>query len=589
MSERILIERDVEATMRDGTILRANVYRPITEEPLPVLLTRLPYGKDLPLGTALLDPVKAAASGYLVVVQDTRGRFRSGGEWTPFINEFEDGYDTVEWAAGLPGSSGDVAMYGGSYFGETQWQAAVMQPPHLRALFPQITWTNYLNGTFRRGGALEWGAMASWHTISLLLASVVRSCSGDTARMRALLPEAVGLIDRLPVTGYDVLPLRDYASDVPELRALIPGLFDTLEQPLDSARFRQLNLSHRFDQVQVPTYHLGGWNDLFLGETLKNYTEMRRRRAQAGPTRLLIAPWAHALMTSVIGERDYGFASSGVFINYMGDLTDIQLRWFDAVIKGKSSGLLDEDPVLLFVMGENRWRSFADWPVPDAREHLLYLDSAGSANTHTGDGRLGRQVPLPESPADHYDYDPAHPVPTAGGQHLLHALYPRGPVDQARVEERLDVLCYSTPPLDEDLTVIGPVTVRLHAASSAVDTDFVARLVDVFPDGRAYNLTDGIIRASCREVDFEAPDATSPRPIEPGRVYAYDIDLWGTANTFKRGHRIRLEITSSNFPRWDRNLNTGESSVNSTRMSVAHQAILHDADHPSSLRLWTVG
>jgi putative CocE/NonD family hydrolase len=406
--------------------------------------------------------------------------------------------------------------------------------------------------------------------------------------LRALLPEAVGLIDRLPVTGYDILPLRDYASDVPELRALIPGLFDTLEQPLDSAQFRQLNVSDRFDQVQVPTYHLGGWNDLFLGETLKNYTEMRRRRAQAGPTRLLIAPWAHALMTSVIGERDYGFASSGVFINYMGDLTDIQLRWFDAVIKGKSSGLLDEDPVLLFVMGENRWRSFADWPVPDAHEHLLYLDSAGSANTHTGDGRLGRQMPPSESPADHYDYDPAHPVPTAGGQHLLHALYPRGPVDQASVEERLDVLCYSTPPLDEDLTVIGPVTVRLHAASSAVDTDFVARLVDVFPDGRAYNLTDGIIRASCREVDFAAPEATPPRPIEPGRVYAYDIDLWGTANTFQRGHRIRLEITSSNFPRWDRNLNTGESSVNSARMSVAHQTILHDADHPSSLRMWTV-
>jgi uncharacterized protein len=588
MGQQILIERDVEATMRDGTVLRANVYRPNTQESLPVLLTRLPYGKDLALGTALLDPVKAAAAGYVVVVQDTRGRYRSDGEWMPFDNEFEDGYDTVEWAAGLPGSNGDVAMYGGSYFGQTQWQAAVMQPPHLRALFPQITWTNYLNGPYRRGGAIEWGAMSSWHTTSLLPESTVRSCQGDIARLRTLLPQAVGLIDRLPVTGYDTLPLTDYARDVPELRALIPSLFYMLEQSLDSTYFRKLDISRRFDAVTVPTYHLGGWNDLFLGETLKNYVEMRRRSAQAGPTRLLIAPWAHAVMTGVIGERDYGVASSGILINYMGDLTDVQLRWFDAVVKRKPNGLLDEDPVLLFVMGENRWRSFADWPVPGARELVLYLDSAGSANTRTGDGRLGREVPSSDNPPDHYDYDPAHPVPTSGGQHLLHALYPRGAVDQTRVEERPDVLCYSTPPLEEDLTIVGPVTVRLYAASSAADTDFVARLVDVFPDGRAYNLTDGIIRASCRNVDFTRPEATPPSPIEPGRSYAYDIDLWGTANTWKRGHRIRLEITSSNFPRWDRNLNTGESGANSARMSIAHQTILHDADHPSALRLWTV-
>ncbi len=588
MSQQILIERDVEATMRDGTVLSANVYRPNTQEPLPVLLTRLPYGKDLPLGTALLDPVKAAAAGYLVVIQDTRGRYRSSGEWWPFASEFEDGYDTVEWAAGLPGSSGDVALFGGSYFGETQWQAAVMQPPHLRALFPQITWTNYLNGTFRRGGAIEWGLAASWHTISLLPDSVVRSCHGDIARLQMLLPQAVELIDRLPVNGYDVLPLVDYASEAPALRALMPALFDSLEQPLDSAFVRQLDVSRRFDTLRVPTYHLGGWNDLFLGETLKNYMEMRRRQDQAGPTRLVITPWAHAVMSGVIGERDYGVASSAALINFMGDLTDLQLRWFDAVVKRKPNGLLEEDPVLLFVMGENRWRAFPDWPVPGAGELLLYLDSAGFANTRTGDGQLGQEVPSADTRADQYDYDPAHPVPTAGGQHLLHALYPRGPLDQSAIEERPDVLCYSTPALSEDLTVIGPVTLRLYAASSAVDTDFVARLVDVFPDGRAYNLTDGIIRASCRDVDFTQPEASPPSLIEPGRAYAYDIDLWGTANTFKRGHRIRLEITSSSFPRWDRNLNTGESGVSSARMTVARQTILHDAGHPSALRLWTV-
>jgi len=588
MGQRILIERDVEATMRDGTVLRANVYRPETQEPLPVLLTRLPYGKDLALATALLDPVKAAAAGYIVVIQDVRGRYRSDGDFAPFVAEFEDGYDTVEWAATLPGSTGDVAMYGASYFGQTQWQAAVMRPPHLRALFPQITWSSYLNGTHRRGGAIEWGVAASWNTTSLLPDLVVRSAAGDPARLRALLPRAIGLIDRLPVDGYDALPLRDFARDEPELRALMPFMYETLELPLDAPLFRQLDVARRFDDVRVPTYHLGGWNDLFLGETLKNYVAMRERREQAGPTKLIVGPWAHAIMTAVIGQRDYGVASSGILINYMGDVTDIQLRWFDAVVKGKPNGVLEEPPVLLFVMGENRWRSFADWPVPGARELLLHLDSGGSANTRDGDGRLARDVPAADSPADTYDYDPADPVPTAGGQHLLHALYPRGAVDQSEVEERPDVLCYTTPPLEDDLTVVGPVTLRLYAASSAVDTDFVARLVDVFPDGRAYNLTDGIIRASCREVDFARPEAARPSLIEPGRAYAYDIDLWATANTFKAGHRIRLEVTSSNFPRWDRNLNTGASGVASARMVVAHQTILHDAEHPSALRLWTV-
>ncbi len=588
MGQRIVIDRDVEATMRDGTILRANVYRPDADEPLPVLLTRTPYGKELPLASALLDPIKTAAAGYIVVIQDVRGRYRSDGEWMPFINEFEDGYDTVEWAARLPGSSGDVAMFGASYFGQTQWQAAVMRPPHLRALFPQITWANYLNGTNRRGGAIEWGVASSWNTSSLLPDSVVRSSAGDPARLRRLLPRAIGLIDHLPIDGYATLPLRDFPQDEPELRALMPYLYETLDQPHDGDFLRRLDVARRYDDVRVPTYHLGGWNDIFLGETLKNYVEMRRRQEQAGPTKLIIGPWAHAVMTGVIGQRDYGVASSGLLINYTGDLTDLQLRWFDAVVKGKPNGVLDEDPVLLFIMGENRWRSFTDWPVPDARELTLYLDSAGSANTRGGDGRLTGDAPAAQSPADTYEYDPANPVPTVGGQHLLHGLFPRGPLDQAEVEERPDVLCYTTPPLGDDLTVVGPVTVRLHAASSAVDTDFVARLVDVLPDGRAFNLTDGILRASYRDVDFSHPEAASPSPIEPGRSYAYDIDLWATANTFKRGHRIRLEITSSSFPRWDRNLNTGESAVTSARMQVARQNILHDAAHPSALTLWVI-
>jgi putative CocE/NonD family hydrolase len=580
MSARIVIDKNVAAVMRDGTVLRANVYRPEGAVDLPVLLTRLPYGKDFALATGFLDPVRAAESGYIVVVQDVRGRFASDGDFVPFLREFEDGYDTVEWAARLPGSNGRVGMFGASYFGMTQWQAAVMEPPHLAALCPAITWANYLNGTHRRGGAFEWGTAAYWTSSAVALEAVVRRWRNEPARLAEQLVAAVKRADSLSENGYGTLPLEAFGG----MEELAPYFYEWMSAPIDGPLYAHLNIHPRWDRIHVPVFLLGGWYDIFCGETLAAYRALRDR---GRTVRLMMGPWTHGLPSNVVGERDFGLAASAQLLNLREDLTGLQLRWFDAVLKGDPNGMMEEPPVWLFVMGENRWHAFGDWPVPKSRPWTLYLDSSGHARGRDGDGLLSPEPPTQRVP-DRYVYDPADPVPTHGGALLMPGVFVPGPREQAPVESRRDVLCYTTAPLTRDTMVVGPVTVTLFAASSAPDTDFVARLVDVGPDGRAYNLADGIVRARYRDVDWNRPSSAAISPMRPGQVYRFTIDLWGTANLFRAGHRIRLQITSSNFPRWDRNPNTGLSSVDSAETEPALQTVFHDPERPSALTLWVV-
>jgi len=572
--DRILIEKNVPATMRDGTVLRANLYRPAEGGPFPVALTRLPYGKDLALASSYLDPVRLAEAGYLVVVQDVRGRYASDGAWQPFEREFEDGHDTVAWAARLPDSDGQVAMWGLSYFGMTQWQAAVTRPPALRSLAPGITWGEYRNGIIFRGGAREWGLGLSWPQTALAADSLIRKYGPDPAALPLHLGELVGIIDALP-SGYAVLPL----TDRPDPTGVIAFSRDWLRTPLHDPHWERLSLEGRYDAVELPTFHIGGWYDCFIGETIRQYGAMRESAEARGarPPRLLIGPWTHGRFDQIIGDLDFGVASSGSFLGGRGDLTATHLRWFDATLKGETAALDAEPPVRLFVMGENRWRDYGRWPVPGAREERWFLGGDGHANTQAGDGTLDRAGATGEEP-DRYSYDPANPVPT------------RGAVDQGPNEARADLLCYTAPPFDAPYTVIGAVSVTLYAASSAPDTDFVARLVDVWPGGRAIGVADGVIRASAR-ASYPSPGRfafAAPTPIEPERVYAYVIDLWATAITFLPGHRLRVEIASANFPRWDRNLNTGQDSATSATIAVAHQRIFHDAAHSSYLTVSVV-
>jgi uncharacterized protein len=576
----IQVKKNVPADMRDGTTLMSNVYRPAGEGEYPVLLTRLPYGKDLPLGTSALDPIKAAEAGYVIVVQDVRGRYRSEGKFVPFVNEYEDGYDTVEWAARLPGSDGSVGMYGLSYFGKTQWQAAVMQPPSLKSMAPGITWGNHLNGVQMRGGAQELGLMQYWAPTSLALDLLFRRYAGNPERIGKTLPRLVEVIDRmLAGGGYDALPL----TDLPNPDHLVSFVQGGFGRGVDDEGWDYLNIDGKYDRVDAPTFHTGGWYDCFIGETLRQYAAMYKRSREAGmrPPHLMVGPWTHGNFGSTFGELDFGIGSSGLFLNYRGDLTAAHLRWFDATLKGDEAALEGTPPVRVFVMGENRWRGYEEWPVPGSREEEWHLRSGGRLLREPGEAG--------DEPAS-YDYNPEDPVPTVGGPILMAPIHRAGPRDQRLVEARQDVLLYTSEPLEDTYTVLGSVYVTLFAASSAPDTDFVARLVDVYPDGRAIGVVDGIVRASARE-SYPAPGVLSPvapSPIEPGEVYEYAIDLWATGITFLVGHRLRVEITSSSHPRWERNLNTGESAVHSSRAEVARQTIFHDAARPSRITLTVV-
>ena len=418
-----------------------------------------------------------------------------------------------------------------------------------------------------------------WAETTLALDTLFRRYRDEPGRIREKLPPLVEVIDTLLAGGgYDALPL----ADLPDPDDLVPFVQGGFKRGVDDEGWDYLNIDGRYELVDAPTFHIGGWYDCFIGETLRQYEAMKQQADQRGlrPPRLLVGPWTHGMFDSTVGELNFGVGSSGLFLNYRGDLTDAHLRWFDATLKNDESALEDRPPVEVFIMGENRWRYYDEWPVPGSREESWHLHP---------DGLLSQQPPLQGDP-DEYDYDPEDPVPTVGGPILLAPAHGPGPGDQREIEARPDVLLYTSEVLQEGYTVLGAVHATLYAASSAPDTDFVVRLVDVYPDGRAICASDGIIRASARE-SYPSPGVISPQPptpIEPGEVYEYAIDLWATGITFLAGHRIRVDVTSSSFPRWERNLNTGESNVSSARTKVAHQQIFHDPEHPGSVTLTVV-
>ena len=576
----VVVRGNVPATMRDGTVLMSNVYRPAGGGPYPVLLSRYPYGKDISSGTSMLDPIKAAKAGYIVVVQDVRGRYRSGGSFISFVSEYEDGYDSVEWAASLPESDGSVGMYGLSYFGKTQWHAAAMRPPALRSMVPAQTWGNHLNGAQMRGGVQELGLIQLWAQASIAIDLLFRKYAGDRQKIGEKLPYLVSTIDELLAGGgYEALPLRK----LPNPDDLVPFVEGGFGRGVDDETWNYVNIDGQYEVVEQPTFHIGGWYDCFIGETLKQYEVMKKLADERGtrPPFLMVGPWTHDDFGSTQGELDFGIGSSEVFLDYRGDLTDAHVRWFDATLKGEEGALDGTPPVRVFVMGENRWRGYEEWPPRGAREEDLFMISGGSLSLEPGG--------LDDEPAG-YDYDPEDPVPTVGGAVLLADIHRPGPRDQREIEARPDVLCYTGQALESPYTVLGSVYVTLFAASSAPDTDFVARLVDVYPDGRAICVCDGILRASARE-SYPAPGVVrpvAPSTIEPGRVYEYVIDLWSTGITFLPGHRIRVEVTSSSHPRWERNLNTGEGAFDSSHREVAHQTIFQDAGRSSRITLTTV-
>jgi len=570
---KLIVERNVEAVMRDGTILRANVYRPDLTERLPVLLQRTPYNKD---NSDVDFCMLSAERGYAAVVQDTRGCWASDGEHYPFRDEFEDGHDSVEWAASRPWAGGKVGMWGGSYVGYTQWAAAVTQPPSLAAIFPSVTFADQYADLWYPGGALALGVLVTWG-LGSRVAMAIQSMDVSDEERAAWQEELADALDGLAKgTTCRTLPLPSMPLlSRQEMGQIGHAYLDMITHTEYDGYWARTNMRPLLDQVAVPVYHLGGWYDIFVGGTLANHGDMCRSASTRTSQKLIMGPWLHGPLSGWVGEVDFGFRASDMYVLRY----EIMWRWFDHWLKGIDTGVMDESPVRIFVMGRNRWRDEQEWPLARTLYTPWYLHSSGQANSSQGDGVLSPQTPASEEP-DSYAYDPRDPVPTRGGGLCCwQAALTPGAFDQRQIEQRDDVLVYSSDVLEEDLEVTGPVRVVLWAASDAVDTDFTAKLVDVYPCGYARNVLDGIVRARYRHSTAQS------QPLTPGAIEQYTIDLGATSNVFLKGHRVRVEVSSSNFPRFDRNPNTGYAVETEAEMSTAAQTVYHDTQCPSHILL----
>jgi putative CocE/NonD family hydrolase len=563
---RIVIDPDVRVPMRDGVELAADVYRLDQGQSQPVLLFRTPYDRGIAnFSNIPVDVLRLVYDGFAVVIQDTRGRHGSQGSFAPFTDDEDDGADTVAWARAEPWSDGRVGMFGASYVGATQWLGAVGAGDGVKAIAPVVTSADPHSWLYR-GGAFELGFALLWSLVFLSPPHALRT-GGDVGAVL----DAADAVDEL----YGRTPL----TDLPML-AEAPWYADWVGRPERDAGWTAVSAAERFGEVTAPALIMAGWHDIFAAGSLASYTGLRTRGGSAAAreqTRLVVGPWAHGVLGGSFVERSFGIRAAIGAI----DVTEMHSRWFDAQLRNGER--LSGKRVLLFVMGPNVWREEDDWPLPDTAFTPWYLHSRGDANTAAGGGVLSPDPPG-EEPEDVYAYDPLDPVPTVGGATFLPGVWLAangGPRDQSPVERRKDVLCYTSEPLPRPLEVTGPVRLVLYVSSSATDTDFTGKLVDVGIDGRAEIVTDGILRARYRE------SLSDPVPLEAGEVTKLEIDLGATSYVFPAGHRVRIDVSSSNFPRFDRNTNTG-GVIASERIEealVARNAVHHRGAYPSHVVL----
>lgn len=527
---RVKVERNVRIPMRDGITLAADVYRPDAPGKFPAVMTLVYY----PTGGSQAEFF--ARHGYVGVVVNSRGRNGSEGQWEPYVNEPRDGYDAQQWIGVQPWCDGKIGMFGQSYNAFTQIMTAPLASSYLKCIVPlEGQQTNF--GHLYNDGVLQLNVVF-------------------TFGLYATGPTRTG--PHIPFgPHYLQLPLMAAADRADHPQA------QRIKTWMQHARYddywKSYGVKEKYHLIQVPAWFGTGWYDNLVHENWRNFLGFRQQggsEACRKGTRIRVGPGVHG--------------ASGI--------TDaMHLRWYDYWLKGIDTGIQNEPPIEIYVMGAEKWRFENEWPLARTRFTKLYLCSGGKANGLGGDGRL-QTAPPADAPPDHFTYDPENPVPTLGGQISTHGDV-WGPRDRQSVQARQDVLVYTTEPLKEDTEVTGPVDLVLFAASSAVDTDFTATLTDVHPDGRAIHICEGIRGATFRE------SLENPTPIEPGRIYRFPISLWETSMVFKAGHRIRLEISSSNFPRYARNQNTGLPLGTSALMQKAEQTIYHDAAHPSHLIL----
>jgi hypothetical protein len=550
----------VRVPMRDNVRLDTNVFRPAGSARYPTILIRTPYGKGPDFPSAYSSFVQR---GYAVILQDVRGRYASEGEFNALVQEGPDGYDTLNWIAAQAWSDGKVGMIGGSYLGMAQWRVALLDNPHLKAIFPVVSGSDdYLDRFYSPGGAMKLGHRLLWLSQNL----------SPPGRAKPKFGEFIGH-----------LPLR--TSDVAAAGRTLPLYQKVLEHPTYDAFWKGLSVRENISRVHVPVFSVGGWYDNYVESDLDAFAALHKAGKRDSRHRIIVGPWPHNMSTPFDGIA-FGDDSSSPIRAY-------QLAWFDHWLKGmpeetavftpwtyhRVRAEVDEAPLHIFVMGVNRWRDEQEWPLARTRFTPLYFASKGHANTLKGDGALSWNLGKKTKP-DQFIYDPHDPVPTLGGAVCCDpTIFPWGPMDQRSVEKRKDVLVYSSDPLKQDLEVTGPVRVSLYASSSAPDTDFTAKLIDVFPSGEARNLTDGLLRIRYRR------GLDKVELAQPGEVYPLTIDAGVTSNVFMRGHRIRIEISSSNFPRFDRNPNTGKPVADETVLKKAQQTVYHNRMYPSHVLL----
>lgn len=559
--------------MRDGTILRADVYRPKTSQPVPVVLMRTQYGKDdAQVDTSRYQsPDWFASHCYLVVVQDIRGQGDSDGTFSEFTHDQDDGYDSVEWAATLPGSNGKVGMYGSSYVGATQWLAAVTTPPHLVTIVPANTASDYYDGWTYEGGEFRLAFVLPW---AIGIAGTAATNRHDDASAREL--NAAGTE---PTKWLDFRPYQDLPPMRPADPNVAPWYFDWIRHWVRDGFWKQWSIRDRYPAVKVPVLDFEGWYDAFLAGGVENFAGMVSQGGSADARlnqRLVIGPWDHLNW----GRETSTPAPLLKEIGRVGDspINDLMLAWFDHFLKGVNNGVSGKPRVDYFLMDANLWKTATGWPLPQTRWTRYYLSGSGGlaarAGSLTTTPAAGQQAP------DTYTYDPVNPAPSLGGHSCCDAQTgPQGPYDQVPVEQRSDVLVYTSDAMKTSTEITGPTTVDLWAASSAPDTDFTAKLAVVKPDGRVINLNNGILRAALRD------SLSDPHPIVPGQPTEYRIAVWPTSYLFRTGDRIRIEISSSDYPQFAPNPNTGQPFGQTADETPATQTIFHDAAHPSAVVL----
>lgn len=577
----IRVEKSVMVPMRDGVVLSTDLYFPEqASEDLPTVIITTIYGKNWQFYN---DPlmVGLVRRGYAVAIQDSRGRYESTGRYSYASGRREDAWDTFEWISNQPWSNQKIGTAGCSYEGESQLVAAAAgHPGHVVAIPMSSSSGFYTPGRGLiafDGGAFEFAQTAGWFA-----GSGTRVFYGPpdwVDRQEWFRSEASKLFRSGPEIDYqryldlvDTLPI----VDVLQRAGLPPTDYEDYATNLpDSEYFRTRDWLQKTDQVDVPMLFMDTWYDYGPAESLQMFN-MLRVNALSESSRenqfIIIAPGTHCGYDSesdqaIVGERELGDARL--------DYLDIQFRWFDYWMKGVDNGITDMPKVQYFLMGRNEWRQADAWPIPGTRFEKWYLLSNGKANSRSGDGVLALS-PVSNDSSDAITYDPVNPVPSLGGHTCCTGSDTEaGSYDQSAIEDREDVLVYTSAKLKKGIEVTGPLKVVLSISSSAKDTDFTAKLVDVYPDGRAFNIQEGALRVRYRE------GLGRKVLMTPGEIYEIELDLHVTSNYFGPGHRIRLEVSSSNFPRWDRNLNTGGNNYDETEWQVATNTVHHSDEHPS--------